>query len=38
MQDATLDFSAIMEYMPGYGYGGYDYIANWITHYVYGMY
>nr|MDO8079124.1 hypothetical protein [Candidatus Freyarchaeota archaeon] len=36
MQDATLDFSAILEYLPGYGFG-YDYVANYITHYVYGM-
>lgn len=30
-------FSAIMDYVPGFGFGGYDYISNHITHYVYGI-
>ncbi len=38
MQDVTLDFTAFQEYLPGYGFAGYDYIANYITHYIYGMY
>ncbi len=38
MQDVSVDFSAMMEYLPGSGFGpGYDYLANYITHYVYGM-
>nr|MDO8079764.1 hypothetical protein [Candidatus Freyarchaeota archaeon] len=37
MWDVTLDFSPILEYLPSFGLGGYDYIANYITHYVYGM-
>lgn len=37
LTDVSLDFSAFMEYLPAFGFGGYDYIANYITHYVYGM-
>lgn len=33
----TLDWSALTCYLPGFGGGGYDYIANYITHYVWGV-
>ncbi len=31
------DFSAILEYVPGFGFSDYDYFSNYITHYVFGM-
>ncbi|MFB0560774.1 MAG: hypothetical protein ACETWM_06120 [Candidatus Lokiarchaeia archaeon] len=36
LNDVTMDFSAILEYAPG-GCGGYDYISNYISHYICGM-
>lgn len=35
LNGATMDFSAILEYLPSCG--GYDYISNYITHNVYGV-
>jgi hypothetical protein len=36
--DVTFDFSALTDYLPGLCGDNYDYIANYITHYVYGVY
>ncbi|MFB0561731.1 MAG: hypothetical protein ACETWM_11035 [Candidatus Lokiarchaeia archaeon] len=36
--DVTFDFSALADYLPGLCGDNYDYVANYITHYVYGVY
>ena len=37
LQDVSVDFTAILEYVPGFSSSSYDYISNYVTHYVYGM-
>ncbi|MEM3594090.1 MAG: hypothetical protein QXS27_05140 [Candidatus Jordarchaeaceae archaeon] len=36
MQDLSVDFTAILEYLPGLGLS-YNHPANYITHYIYKM-
>lgn len=36
-EDVKINFAAILDYVPGLCLGGYDYISNYITHNVYGM-
>ncbi|MEX2752605.1 MAG: hypothetical protein Q6366_012085 [Candidatus Freyarchaeota archaeon] len=35
--DVTFDWSALTNYLPGFGGGGYDYLSNYITHHVWGV-
>lgn len=37
LEGVSMDFSAILDYVPGFSLGGYDYISNYITHNIYGM-
>ena len=37
LEGVSMDFSTILDYVPGFSLGGYDYIANYITHHVYGV-
>ncbi|MEX2753737.1 MAG: hypothetical protein Q6366_017945 [Candidatus Freyarchaeota archaeon] len=37
LEDVSMDFTAIMEYAPGFSLDGYDYLGNYVTHYVYGV-